>query len=144
MDTGPYRKISCSLIYFSRRMRLYIVTAVLILGKFQTEPSPKYWKEYNNLLRYIKDTVDYGVLITSKGDCHLLKYWSDVYWVRYGTQSRSRSCVLIFYHVTPVVWLWKLQTATAIYNSEAKFSSLSLCVGEVNWLQIVLSVVGCG
>lgn len=115
-----------------------------MLGKYQAELSPKYWKEFNHLLYYIKITVDYSVLIPSKCDYPGLKTWINADWVRDETKRRSRSGALVFYYVKPFIRLCNLQTAMAIYISDAEYSSLSSHMCEITWLRIVLSEDGCG
>lgn len=44
MKKVPYQSASGSPIYLSTRTRLYISTAVSMLGKLLTSPAPRHWK----------------------------------------------------------------------------------------------------
>lgn len=138
MSSVPYRSVLGSLIYLSTRTRPDIATAVSLLGKYQADPTPTDWKALKHLLRYIKGTVDYGIVLPSHDNSALTAY-SDADWARDESTRRSRSGILITFAGAPIVWQSKLQQATATSTAEAEFAALSTCAREVGWLRGVLA-----
>lgn len=142
MTSIPYRQVLGSLIYLSTRTRPDISTAVSMLGKFQADPTIKDWKALKHLLRYLKGTLQYGLLFPFKSDHHGLQAWSDADWARDEERRRSRTGMLVLFHGSPVSWASKMQTATAMSTAEAEFAALASTVREVVWIQDILHEVG--
>lgn len=141
MSTVPYRQVLGSLIYLSTRTRPDIATAVSMLGKFQADPVSSDWKALKHLLRYLKGSLDYGILFPYQSDSHGLEAWSDADWARDESARRSRSGVFVAYSGCPIIWMSKMQTATATSTAEAEFGALSVAVREVVWTRNVLAEI---
>lgn len=113
------------------RTRPDISTAVSMLGKFQSDPSPAHWKALKYLLRYVAGTTDFGLFLPSGKAKSDVQAWSDAYWARDHSKRRSRFGFLLAINRGPVIWSSKHHTATAESTTEADFSALVACVREV-------------
>ena len=82
MSVVPYRSVLGSLIYLSTRTRPDISTAVSLLGKFQSDPTPNDWKALKHLLRYLKRTIRSGIFIPRHSVNKTLDAYSDADWRR--------------------------------------------------------------
>lgn len=63
----PYREAIGSLMYLATNSRPDILHTVTLLAKFQAQPLLKHWQAVKNLLRYMKATVNYGLLYEAGG-----------------------------------------------------------------------------
>lgn len=142
MSGVPYRAVLGALLYLSTRTRPDIATAVSLLGKFQAEPNPKHWKALKHVMRYLQGTTDFGIWLPSGSAIPTLEVWCDADWGRDQDRRRSRTGYLLTIGGGPVIWSSKLQSSTAESSTEAEFTALAKCVGEVNWVRAVLSELG--
>ena len=71
--------IGC-LTYAATATRPDISSAVGILSKFMSRPSREHWQGVKRILRYIKGTVDYGLLFTTIDAHPILSGYSDADW----------------------------------------------------------------
>ena len=72
MRNVPYRSVLGSLLYLATRSLPDIATAVSMLAKFQEKPLPRHWKAMKHLVRYLKGTTYYGLLLPkTKGEVRL-------------------------------------------------------------------------
>lgn len=140
----PYRNLLGSVIYLSTRTRPDISTAISLLGKFQTDPTPSDWKALKHLLRYLKGPVDFGIFIPRQALVKGIDAYSDADWARDETSRRSRTGIVIMYHGTPVIWSSSLQQTTATSTAEAEFSALATCAKEIVWLRDILPELSIG
>lgn len=64
MQCVPFRSVVGSVLSLASRTRSYIATAKSNLKKFQFILRLEHWKALKNAVRYLKGTIDYGVLYT--------------------------------------------------------------------------------
>ena len=75
MDNKLFRNVLGALLYLCTRTRPDIATAVSMLSKFQSNPSPQHWKMLKHVVRYLIGTENYGILLPKTGEG--LKCWVD-------------------------------------------------------------------
>ena len=105
VDTTLYRSIVGGLCYLVHT-RLDIAFAVGYVSRFMEDPREDHWATVKRLLRYIKGTVDHGIIFLKTGGSRLqLTVFSDVDMVGDIDGWRSTSRVLVFLRSAPISWL---------------------------------------
>lgn len=140
MQTVPYSSVLGSLLHLNTRTRPDLATAISMLGKFQSDPAPRHWKALKDVLRYLKDTLDFG--LHYHGNYMDFEAWSDADWARDQDKRRSRSGIVLTMGGNPVVWMSRMQPTVAVSTAEAEFYALSECARAVQWCKQVLSELG--
>ena len=139
MERAPYRELLGSLLFLATRTRPDLMAAVSMLAKFQADPGIKHWKSLKSVIRYLKATSPYGILLPSGGAGVQLTAYSDADWARDQERRRSRTGYLLTVNGGPVVWCSKLQPATTMSTTEAEFYALSTCIRDVVWVRALLA-----
>ena len=87
-------------------MRPDIAFAVGYVSRFMKDPREDHWAAVKQLLRYIKGTVDQGIVFHKTGRSRLqLTVFSDVDMAGDIDGWRSTSSMLIFLGSAPISWL---------------------------------------
>ncbi len=66
MSKIPYESIVGSLMYLMIYTRPNIAHAVGKINKYMTNPCKVHWEDVKWILRYIKGTIDFGILFDSR------------------------------------------------------------------------------
>ncbi|GJS97140.1 retrovirus-related pol polyprotein from transposon TNT 1-94 [Tanacetum coccineum] len=108
---GSLRYLTCT--------RPDILFAVGLISRFMEEPTTKHLKIAKRILRYIKCTVDYGMLYSISEDFKLVGY-SDSDWSRNKDDERSTSRFLFFLRNNAFTWSSKKESIVTLSSCEAK------------------------
>lgn len=143
MESVPHRSILYLLIYLPKSTRPNIPPAVSLLGKFQSEPSMKIWKASKHLLRYLRGTIEFGILIfMTKSEVGLTAF-RDADWARDKCNRRLRSGFMIHFIIVFIAWVSALQLTITFSSIEAQFYGLSKSVHEVKLLRDLRQGIQC-
>jgi hypothetical protein len=82
-----YRQLVGSLNYLTTTIP-DIAYSVSILSQFMTKPLESHWVDAKKVLRYLKGTVNFGIMYTDNCDVELVGY-SDSYWARNPDDRKS-------------------------------------------------------
>lgn len=110
-----------------------------MLEKYEAKSGFNHWKVLKHVVRYIKCTFEFGILITSLDETVGLEAWSDADWERDLSKRHSRSGYLVKYEPATLIWSSKLQTDTAMFTTEEEFAALSSWIREVVWIPKFIS-----
>ena len=92
IDKQRYQSLIGSLTYAVTATRPKIAQALSSASQFSSNPGSEHWKSVKRILRYIKGTVDWGIVFDgNKESCIQLKGYTDDDWGGdpYGRKSRS-------------------------------------------------------
>ncbi|KAF5472072.1 hypothetical protein F2P56_008818 [Juglans regia] len=109
VDATEYRKVIGALQYLELA-RPDIAFPVNKLAQFMQKLSTLHWQATKRLLRYLKLTVNHGILLRST-DKLILHGYSDANWGGNKTDRTSTSAYLIFFGVIPISWSTRKQRA---------------------------------
>ena len=105
VDATLYRSIVGGLRYLVHT-RLDIAFVVGYVSRFMEDPREDHWAVVKRLLRYVKGTVDQGIIIPKTDESRLqLTVFSDADMARDIDGWRSTSGVLVFLRSAPISWL---------------------------------------
>ena len=91
------------------------------------------------LLRYVKGTVDQGIIYPKTGRSRLqLTVFSDADMAGDIDERRSTSGVLVFLESAPISWLSLKQKVVALSTCEAEYVAAATAACQVMWLRWLL------
>ena len=91
------------------------------------------------LLRYVKGTVDHGIIFPKTGESRLqLTVFSDANMTGDIDGRRSTSGVLVFLGSAPISWLSLKQKVVALSTCEAEYVAAATAACQVVWLRRLL------
>ncbi len=140
MANVPYRSCVMSLMYLALISRPDIAFAVKELSKFQQNPGREHWKAAKRVLRYLKGTLDYGLMYDGlKAKSGLINI-SDSDWAGCIDTRNSTIGSLHYWDDMLVSWFCR-QRKTALSSSEAEYIGLSEACKEIMYLRQLLASV---
>jgi len=131
-DSTHYRKILGSLQYLNLT-RPDLSFAINKLSKFMHKPTTLHLQHLKRLLRYLKSTMNYGILLRKPSSLNLLGY-TDANWGGNVDDRTSTSTYLIFFGGNPISWTSKKQRSVARSSTEAEYRAVATGATELMWL----------
>lgn len=118
----PYREAIGSILYFTMCIRPDISYAVGVLSQYYEQPKVTHWTMLKRILRYLKGTVDAGIVFGARGSrtgIGQFEGYADTDWA--GLPSRkSTSGSLLFYDGCLISWKSRYQLLVAMSTTEAE------------------------
>ncbi|KAK9740903.1 hypothetical protein RND81_03G069600 [Saponaria officinalis] len=129
-----------SLLYLTAT-RLDLMFAISLLSRFMSKPSEVPMGSVKRVLRYLKGTLDFGVLYQPCSDPRLIAY-SDSDWA--GSVDDMKSTSVYAFNFGPGVFSWnsKKQDIVAQSTAEAEYVAASTAVNQFIWIRKILDDLG--
>ena len=141
-NINEYQKLIGCLTYVATATRPDLASAVGILSKYMSRPSDEHWKGAKRVLRYIKGTINYGLVFDGRSTrCSLIGYL-DADWANDVDTRRSTSGYVFQINGSTVSWSSKRQSCVTRSSTEAEYVALSHATQEVVWLRRLLNDIG--
>jgi len=113
----PYAKLVGKLLYASNRTRLDITASVNYLSKYMSHPHVEHWLRAKRILRYMKGTLDKGLMFNSNVPYTLIA-WQDSSFAN-ESDGKSRTGYAVLMCGLDVPWGSRLQPNVAVSTMEA-------------------------
>ena len=111
--------------------------AVNSLSQFMVDPRRVHWTAAKRILRYIRGTVEYGLVYECRGSVELAGF-TDVDWARCVEDRKSTSSC--FSTGSGVVsWFNRKQKSVALSSAKVEYMAASMAACEGMWLRKSLS-----
>lgn len=136
----PYRELVGAITYLSSTTRPDIAFAVSYLGQFNNCFGSEHWKAAKRVLRYLRGTLDLGLVFKSNSD--LIKEFVDADWGSCCDDRRSYTGYIFLFNGCPVSWDAKKQPTVALSTTEAEYMALTECAKESIYLRRFLRELG--
>jgi len=132
----PYREAVGCLLYLTTATRPDIAFAVNKVARAMENPTTQDWNQVKRIFRYLKNTVDYGIIYKRK---EALKVYSDADYAGDKDTRRSTTGVVATLTHGAISWTSQLQRSMATSTMEAEIISASEGAKELIWLKRLLS-----
>ena len=143
VDKAKYQALIGSITYAVTATRPDLAQALGSINQFASNPSKEHWTAAKRILRYIKGTIDHGILYdgSKEGDVQL-KGYVDADWGSNPNGRKSQSGYTFFLCGGIISWASKKQPIIALSSTEAEYIAASLALQEALWLRSLLSQLG--
>ncbi|KAJ0522114.1 putative RNA-directed DNA polymerase [Helianthus annuus] len=136
VDQNMYRILMGCLMYLTNT-RPDIAFAVSKLSRFMERPKRSHWEAGKRVLRYIKGTLNHGI-IYSKGRKGKLTGYSDSDYAGDTDDSKSTSGYIFHLGSGAIAWQSRKQKVVALSSTEAEYIALSMAGCQAIWLKGIL------
>nr|GEX68241.1 Gag-Pol polyprotein [Tanacetum cinerariifolium] len=140
VDQTDYRSKIGSLVYLTSS-RPEIVQAVCFYARYQSRPTEKHLKEVKRIFRYLRGTVNMGLLYPKDSSFELTAF-SDADHAGCIDSHKSTYEGIQFLGDKLVSWMLKKQNCTAMSSAEAENVPLSASCAQVMWMRTQLQDYG--
>ncbi|KAK8934286.1 hypothetical protein KSP39_PZI015019 [Platanthera zijinensis] len=143
MRSVPYASAVGSLMYAMVCTRPDIAHAVGVVSRFMHNPGRSHWNAVKWILRYLKGTVDTGLMFERQSSvANLCVGYVDSDFAGDIDRRRSTSGYLFTLAGAPVGWRSTLQATVALSTTEAEYMALTEAMKEAIWMQGLLDDLG--
>ncbi|XP_019151933.1 PREDICTED: uncharacterized protein LOC109148652 [Ipomoea nil] len=104
-------------------------------------PTITYWEQIKHVLRYVKETLSYGLRIR-KSESRELHAFSDSDWAGCPEDRKSTSGYAVFLGSNLVYWVCMKQRTVARSSIEVEYKGLADVCAEVIWVLSLLREIG--
>jgi hypothetical protein len=136
VDPTVYRQLIGSLMYLVNT-RPDISFAVNSLSQFMVDPRRVHWIVVKHVLRYLRGTVEYGLLYERSGGVTLAGF-TDVDWAGCAEDRKSTSGCCFSIGSSIISWFSRKQRSMALSSAKAEYMAASLAACEALWLRKLL------
>ena len=138
----PYANVVGSVMYMMLCTRPDLAHSISVLSRFMADPGRDHWEALKWLLRYIKGSINEGLVYkSSKAGVTLVGYVDSDY---AGDRDRRRSTTAYFFTVcgSCISWKSQLQSVVALSSTEAEYIAATEAAKEAIWLKGLLNELG--
>lgn len=132
----PYQEVIGSLNYLAKT-RPDLVYTLSLLSKFSSQPREAHWKALKRVVRYIRGTLDYGLLYKSVKNPRLVCY-TDADYAGDQSNSHSTSGMVSYINTGPISFRAQQQQTVSLSTTEAEFVAAAMAVKELSWMQALM------
>lgn len=137
-DQKTYQAMVGSLLYLSTRTRPDLAYAVGSVARYCAKPTKEHWMGVKRILRYLKGTVDFGLLYSREASPDCVGY-CDADWAGDVGDRKSTSGYVFLQGGAAITWKSSKQSCVALSTAEAEYVALSAAAQEAIWLQQLTS-----
>ena len=136
-----YQSAVGSLMYLAVSTRPDIAYAVNNLARFNSNPQKVHWTAMKRVLRYLKGTINHGILYRQDGSDKCIGY-SDADWAGDLSDRKSTSGYIFMLSGGAISWSSRKQKCVALSTAEAEYIALSGATQECIWLRQLEAELG--
>lgn len=134
VSSYPYRELIGSLMYLAIGTRADIAYAVGVASRFMEKPTVMHERAVKRILKYLKNTLTFGILFSSDKNNNLYAY-SDADYAGDIDTRRSTSGSVFMYASGAISWNSARQKSVSASTTESEYIAASLCVRELTWVK---------
>lgn len=120
INNVPFRQIVGMLMFVSTMSRPDITYATSYLSQYLDKPTKSLWTQAKRTLRYLKETIDMG-LVYKKSKVEHVETYSDADWAGNHKDRKSVSGSVTLYSGKAVSWFSRKQNCVALSTVEAEY-----------------------
>ncbi|XP_040942274.1 uncharacterized mitochondrial protein AtMg00810-like [Gossypium hirsutum] len=134
-----YRQVVGSLQYLCLT-RLDLSFVINKVSQYMHQPHDVHWTTVKRILRYVRGTIDYGLLLQESSMS--LTRFCDADWASSLEDRKSTFGFCLYLGDNLVGWMSKKQSVVSQFNSEAGYWSLANATSELAWFRSLLDEIG--
>ncbi|CAK9829675.1 Retrovirus-related Pol polyprotein from transposon TNT 1-94 [Anthophora retusa] len=142
MQDIPYREAIGSLLFAARVSRPDIEYAVNQASQFIANYGRGHWEAVKRILRYLKGTIDYGIVYGNSGSDRQLIGYTDADYAGCTDTRKSTSGFIFLLNGGAVSWSSQKQRVVALSTTEAEYIAVATGTKEAIWLRRMISELG--
>jgi hypothetical protein len=135
VDATQYRKVIGSLRYLLHT-RPDLAFSVGIASRFMEKPTELHMNAVKQILRYLKGTIDLGLVYTQGGSEEMLVGYTDSDVGGDLVGRRSTAGMAFYLGESLITWCSQKQKTVALSSCEAEFMAATLAAVQALWLRI--------
>ena len=139
----PFRELIGSLMFLANVTRPDISFAVNVLSRFLNNYSESHWQAAKRILRYLRGTIEYGIMYVCDKEAVTLSCYSDADYAGDVSTRRSTTGYIFKMCDGPVSWCAQRQRTVSLSTTEAEYVAAGSASREVVWLRRLLEEVEC-
>lgn len=120
VDATEFKSIFGGLRYLAHT-RPDISYSVGIISRYMEKPTMLHQQAAKRILRYIKGTLDYGLVYTKNNNNNLLSGYFDSDLAGHIDDRRSKGGIVFYLNESLVTWVSQKQRSVALFPREAEF-----------------------
>ena len=137
-----YRSLVGSLVHVVKGTRPDVANAVRNLSKFLHNYGKEQWKAALRVLKYLKQTNEYGLIYCGNNQLAKFELYSDASFGNPEENLKSVTGYVTIMSEAAITWKCVRQPATALFTAEAELSAASEGIRESEWLWFLLDEMG--
>ncbi|PRQ42077.1 putative RNA-directed DNA polymerase [Rosa chinensis] len=140
VDATMYKQIVGSLMYLTatRPDLMYVVS---LISRFMSSPTELHMQAAKRVLRYLKGTVNLGVLYRRNGE-EKLEAFTDSDYAGDVDDRKSTSGYIFMFSDGAVSWSSKKQPVVTLSTTEAEFIAAAYCACQGVWMRRIFERLG--
>lgn len=140
VDTTQFKSIVGGLRYLVHT-RPNIAYSVGIINRFMEKPTIQHQNAAKRILRYIKGTLEFGLIYTKDGNNNILSGYSDSDLAGHVDDRRSTGAMAFYLNERLVTWVSQKQRCVALSSCEAEFMAATADACQAIWLRNLLGQI---
>jgi hypothetical protein len=104
-------------------------------------PTSVHWTAVKRILRYLRDTIDYGLRFIKTGSL-LLSAFSDADWAGNLDDRRSTGGYVVFLGGILILWSSRKQATVSRSSTKVEYKVVVDTIIEIIWLQVLFREIG--
>lgn len=137
----PYAEAIGALQYLATGTRPDLSYTLSVLSKYTKAPRPAHWQAVKRVFRYIRGTVDQGLLYKAVSNPRIICY-SDADHGGDHENRRSTTGLVSFINTGPISYKAQQQATVALSTTEAEYVAATPAVKEIVWLKRFIEELG--
>jgi hypothetical protein len=142
VDPTQFRRLIGSLRYLCNT-RPDLTYSVGVVSRFMQKPKLSHLSAAKRILRYIRGSLDYGILFPSADrgmKCKLTAY-TDSSWCGDVDDRKSTAGYVFLLGGAPVAWCSRKESVVALSSCEAEYIAASLCACQAAWMENLIDEI---
>lgn len=103
------------------------------LAQFMHKPTISHWQAIKRLLRYVKHTIHFGLLLYRQ-IAHILRGYSDADWGSDMDDRKSITVYIVFLSSNPISWRTRKQKVVARSSINVEYRALVTTTSDIAWI----------
>lgn len=134
-ENERYQQLIGALVYVAVNTSPDIAASVTILSQYNKQPLSSNWTELKRVVRYLKGTKCYELILGGQGEERRITGYADADWAENRSDRKSNSGYIFEFLNASISYGCRKQTCVALSSTEAEYIALTEACQEGLWIQ---------